>query len=295
MPESRRIVALAALALVVSACHSAATAPVPSFPGGSLSAAQRARYGLGLETAVAAGVNTLTAVGDSADFAAGLTCATHSGTLIESVDSIFDLDSATYTPNACTYLVGDTITYSYGGLLIITDPTPTVFDGNLNTGLAAFEQMITTPSTSQRTNYNGTVAVSEPAFGQLTQVVKASISVETQLNGTITGHVAYTHTWADTFTVASPANDTIIGTTPLPAGSFAITGTTALLDSTLSVSFVLSTPTVLTIDPTCATPEHVTSGVLTGQVTPASSGTGSIVLTWNGCARPAVTIRNGTS
>jgi hypothetical protein len=287
----RRPFFLLSALLLTAGCHKGATAPTPPFPGGSLTAAEQAAFGQGIEISVATAINTLTVMGDSAGLAPALpTCATHSAAVTdEDMDFIADLDSLVYAGSACTTLLGDTTSLAYGGLIVLSDPTPTVFDGALSTTLTEFESTITTPSSSQRTNYTGTVTVTEPVPGQLLEQVNTAVSLLTRVNGPTTAHTAYSHTWADSFAVAGPAT-MIVGNTPLPAGTFTIRGTTAILNATRSFALTLSTPTALAIDPTCSTSEHVTAGVLTGVVKPTTAGNGSITLTWNGCGAPAISV-----
>jgi hypothetical protein len=186
-------------------------------------------------------------------------------------------DDATYlfTAPPCRFTVrGGTL--DIVGSLRIQDPFPTNAGFGYDATLTELRSLFISADgkTIQDVRRNGTRTLSGSVSGLL-------LTAELQVKRTFTGHsdANIDKQWTVNFTPATPLQIN----TPLPSGALDIAGTVAWNRGTENFDMVVTTPTPLQYDASCAdTPQRIRAGELNAAGT-FGEMTGFVRVTWSGC------------
>jgi hypothetical protein len=190
-------------------------------------------------------------------------------------------DTVTMTAAANCQFTQDSLTFSLGGSLIEGDPTPTVPDADYTATVNNLVIGFSGNGDSATIGLDGTATVTETS-GSLTQNNNLTLTLVS--SGTDTVNATYAQNWTATFAFSG---STLLGSGQLPNGTLTITGTTNYSGNGKSYALAISTPTPLTIDPSCSTGSQVTAGVVQATFS-GTNGADFVTLTWTGCQAPAV-------
>jgi len=193
-------------------------------------------------------------------------------------------DSVRFIYDACIFTRGP-VTDSLGGTIDFIDPLP------LATSLGV--RHVFTNFTRKRTNtafplrsfmavHNGTREWGGNA-DTLGHTVTDFVSVWTHPSGRTTTHEK---DWVAKFTAATPGTISLI--TPLPAGSFTLSGTGSWTTLSRTWSVVVTTVTPLVYDPSCTVAPRITSGELSLVVTRNTEVT-NVSIVFTACGQYTVT------
>ncbi|GEM_PF-3253545 len=196
-------------------------------------------------------------------------------------DGIPDTATLTAAPH-CTQQIDSVTTLAISGSIAEGDPTPTTPDANYTESVSNLHLALTTTGASATIGMNGTANVSQ-APGVLTLDNLLTLAIATTQNNQ-TFSATYANNWTAVFQYSGTS---LVGSSTLPGGTLSVTGSTAYTSASKAFSLAITTPTPLTVDPTCNAASPVTGGVLKG-VFSGSNGSAYLTITWSGCQAPVV-------
>jgi len=174
-------------------------------------------------------------------------------------------------------------TASLSGTIDFVDPTPTVTDMALRTRYTDFTRSLTNTATNQtrsaKENGTRTVVGSASAL-QLADTMQTDYTFATGVTAT---HV---RKWASSFT-ADQAGSIQMGS-PLPSGSWSISGSSTWTSGTNSYSLAVTTNPALHFNASCTVEPRFDSGTLTAVVTKNGTTT-NVMVQFTACGQYTVT------
>ena len=192
-------------------------------------------------------------------------------------------DSVNVDFTGCTATSGS-YTATLGGTIDYVDPTPTLTDGALRTRHNDFSRSVTNTATGKTRSAveNGVRMIS----GSADQLQFTETDFRTDYTFASGATAAHVRTWSSTFT-ADQAGSIQAGS-PLPSGSWNITGTSTWTSGLLSYSLAVTTNPQLHYNASCTVEPRFDSGTLTAVVT-RNSATTHVTVQFTGCGQYTVT------
>ncbi len=191
-------------------------------------------------------------------------------------------DSVRIDFTGCTF-TGDGHTATLSGSIDIVDPTPTTTDRAFRTRSNAFTRTVTnsTTGTTRSVVENGVRSV-VGAADQI-QLLDTTQTDYTYGSGATASHA---RKWLATFT-ADQAGSIQMGS-PLPSGSWSVSGSSTFTSGTNSYALSVTTSDPLHYNASCSVEPRFDSGTLTVQVTKGTTST-TVTITFTGCGQYSVT------
>ena len=191
-------------------------------------------------------------------------------------------DSVRIDFTGCTF-TGDGHTATLSGSIDIVDPTPTTTDRAFRTRSNAFTRTVTnsTTGTTRSVVENGVRSVVGTA--DQIQLLDTTQTDYTYGSGATASHA---RKWLATFT-ADQAGSIQMGS-PLPSGSWSVSGSSTFASGTNSYALSVTTSDPLHYNASCSVEPRFDSGTLTVQVTKGTSST-TVTITFTGCGQYSVT------
>jgi len=191
-------------------------------------------------------------------------------------------DSVRIDFTGCTF-TGDGHTATLSGSIDIVDPTPTTTDRAFRTRSNAFTRTVTnsTTGTTRSVVENGVRSVVGTA--DQIQLLDTTQTDYTYGSGATASHA---RKWLATFT-ADQAGSIQMGS-PLPSGSWSVSGSSTFTSGTNSYALSVTTSDPLHYNASCSVEPRFDSGTLTVQVTKGTTST-TVTITFTGCGQYSVT------
>ncbi len=195
-------------------------------------------------------------------------------------------DSVRFLYDACVFTrAGGVVTDSLGGTIDFIDPLPLASSLGVRHEFTDFTRKRTNtvfPLRSFLAVHNGTREWGGDA-DTLGHTITSFVSVWTHPSGRTTTHEK---DWVAKFTAATPGTISLI--TPLPAGSFTLSGTGTWTTLNRSWNVVVTTVTPLVYDPSCTVAPRLTAGELNLVVTRNGDVT-NVSIVFTACGQYTVT------
>lgn len=172
--------------------------------------------------------------------------------------------------------------FAISGSLGISDATPNTRDLAYNANINNFGIQESGSTAALSLSINGTLGVTET-------LSSIGISANYTYNFAETAPETVTEAVVEklTSTYSFPATSTLlVEGDALPAGTFDLSGQETFTVNNTTYAFTVSTPTPLTVDPSC--PTRVTSGVVTVGFS-GQGATGTATITWSACGSYTIT------
>jgi hypothetical protein len=189
-------------------------------------------------------------------------------------------DNFTETWGGDCSFTSDSETVAVNGSISISDPTPNTPDLAYSSNINNFGISESGPSASLSLNIDGTLGVSET-------LSSISVAANYTYNFAETAPNAVTEAITEklTSTYSFPATSSLLteaDASPIPAGTFSLSGQETFTVNNNTYAFTVSTPTPLAVDLVACPTTGVTSGVVTVGFS-GQGATGTATITWTGC------------